>query len=351
MSVNFKTLRSFIVALECEGLSAAAHHLGIGQATLSQHIAATELHFGQRLFHRTSTGVTPTAAGKILYRHAQTLMSQLEQAEQEVKHADESLSGQVTIGLATYSSISSLAMPLFLAIRDHAPGIQLFLDDNYGLVLSELVMSGKMDLAVFYGSNDIVGVEQRPLLVEDLFAIGHPALLGDTTPGIDAMGTMDGRRAMSSSEMSRSEMGSRAMGNTVPLAALEDVPLLLPTRKHLLRRIIDAGFNRLGIRPRLVAEIESADTLSAAIAEGVGVTILPWAFAQQIPEVQAAGFVPSVRRIVSPELTATVSLCLPNGSQRLSSPAALAVAEHVTHLVRGLLRSPDISGLHPLAKI
>ena len=43
----------------------------------------------------------------------------------------------------------------------------------------------------------------------------------------------------------------------------------------MVRKMVDEAFAGAGMTPRVVAEIESASTLTAVIADGLGATILP----------------------------------------------------------------------------
>ena len=61
-------------------LTQAADVLHIAQPALSQQIATLEGEVRQQLLVRTKRGVTPTEAGKVLYRHAQLILRQCDQA-------------------------------------------------------------------------------------------------------------------------------------------------------------------------------------------------------------------------------------------------------------------------------
>lgn len=302
MSVSFKNLKSFVTAVDASSLSAAAQTLKMAQPALSQQIASLESHFGQKLLQRSNTGVTPTAAGRELYRHARLLLDQLEQAEREVARKGQSIGGTVSVGLATYSTTSILSTPLLKATRARHPDINLFINDNFGLVLSEMVMTGRMDMAIIYAPSQLKGVVLQPLLVEELFLIAPP----DTALPASSDGTID-------------------------LAALTDLDLLLPGRTHFLRRLIDGAFAQARLNPRVRAEIESAATLREAIESGLGATILPWALASTFAGAQR----PVIRRVVAPSLETTVSLCV-SESMPMSEPA-LAVRDILVSLVRELV--------------
>lgn len=310
MTVNFKTLTSFVRAVDCKSLSAAAQQLHIAQPALSQQISLLEAHFQRKLLIRSNVGVTPTDAGRELYRHAVTMLKQLEAAEFEVPRTDNVVKGTVSVGLATYSSVSVLAAPLLRRVRAEYPHINLFINDNFGLVLSELVMSGSMDMAVIYGTPSVRAVKVQPLLLEELFLIAPPGAEFAAEPG-----------------------------EGVPLRSLAGTELLLPGRMHLLRQLIDKSFEQVGAVPKVTAEIESLDTLRAAIGEGLGSTILPWAVANTFTGARP----PVIRRVVEPTLQATVSMCVPENKQM--SDSALAVADMLSQLVRELASSGQAYGI------
>lgn len=310
MSVNFKTLRSFVTAVDTRSVSAAAQALKMAQPALSQQIVSLESHFGQKLLLRSNIGVVPTAAGRELYRHAQLILEQLDRAERDVARHGDAVSGTVSVGLATYSTTSILSTPLLKAVREKHPGISLFINDNFGLVLSEMVMTGRMDMALIYAPSQLSGVRLEPMLVEELFFIAPP---GTELPA--------------------------GCEEAIPLAALAGMELLLPGRTHYLRRLIDSAFARIQVRPHVTAEIESAATLREAIEAGLGATILPWAVATTF----TGPALPVIRRVVEPSIETTVSLCF-SEQQPMTEPAR-AVRGILEALVLDLLGSGRCGGV------
>ncbi|MBK5416071.1 LysR family transcriptional regulator [Pseudomonas sp. TH31] len=123
MAINFRVFKSFVAAVEARSLSGAATRLHLAQPALSQHIAQLEAHFSLRLLVRSNLGVSPTTAGQALYDHAQRVLYQLEVTEREVRRAGECLAGNVSLGLATYSSLSLLTTPA-VGPAQAAPGHQ-----------------------------------------------------------------------------------------------------------------------------------------------------------------------------------------------------------------------------------
>jgi LysR family nitrogen assimilation transcriptional regulator len=146
-------------------------------------------------------------------------------------------------------------------------------------------MNGRMDMAVLYGDKPVHGLSFQLLMNEELFLVA-PRSMGITQEQIN-------------------------------VTALRDVPLLLPRPYNYLRKYVDEGFARVQMIPKVVAEIESASTLSAAVGAGIGATILPDSTARVVA---AAGDIVQCR-IVSPVIKIPLSVCL-SDHLPLSEPAA-----------------------------
>ena len=297
--MNLRRLKYFVKIVDIGSLTQAAEVLHIAQPALSQQIATLEGEFHQQLLVRTKRGVTPTEAGRVLYRHAQLMLKQFEQAQADVRSSSRALSGQVSVGLAPGTAASALALPLLKTVRGRHPDVVLYLNENLGTTLCEQVGNGRMDMAVLYGGRSIVqGLSFEPLLTEELVLVA---------PGSDGDAAGD--------------------PSQVALADLRDIELLLPRAHNYLRQYIDEAFASLQMVPRIVAEIESAATLSAAVANKVGATVLPASAARAVADsIQAR-----VRRIVSPSIEVPLALCT---SDRLPlSEPAQAVRAIVLELV------------------
>jgi LysR family nitrogen assimilation transcriptional regulator len=304
MSVDFRKLKSFVKIVDAGSVSRAASILRTAQPALSQQIAALESHFKHKLLTRSNHGIAPTEAGLVLYRHAQLLLKQIEQAQIDIDKSSKSLAGRVSIGLATYSTSNALSLPILKETRALHPQIIVHINDSFGHVLSELIMTGKMDMAIIYGSEPIKGVTLQPLFREELFLVSPPGTAFE-----------------------------KPLTEPLPLSALADVPLLLPSRGHFLRRLIDESLARARVLPKVVSEIESVSALGAAVIDGLGSTILPASVTAG-----SAGFAGAeVRRLVRPVIEATVSLCT-SDHLPLSEPA-LAVRSVLLDIVERLMRN------------
>ncbi|HVZ44902.1 MAG TPA: nitrogen assimilation transcriptional regulator NAC [Ramlibacter sp.] len=297
--MNLRRLKYFVKIVDVGSLTQAADLLHIAQPALSQQLATLEGEVGQQLLLRTKRGVTPTEAGKVLYRHAQLILRQCDQAVVDMQAASRGLSGSVSIGLAPGTLAATLSLPLLRILRARHPGIVPYLNENYGTTLSELIMNGRMDLAVLYGGRVRVhGLLFVPLMREPLFLVGPQSM-----PAPD---------------------------ETVTVQAVAAYDLYVPRGYNYVRKLVDEAFAAAGLVPRVVAEIESATTLRAVIGDGLGATVAPASLARELV-VECDAW---QARIVEPAIDAPLALCQ-SDHLPLSEPA-IAVKEILLELVAEL---------------
>ncbi|MHC6225161.1 nitrogen assimilation transcriptional regulator NAC [Pseudomonas sp. X10] len=282
--MNLRRLKYFVKIVDIGSLTQAADVLHIAQPALSQQLSTLESEMQQQLLIRTKRGVTPTEAGKVLYGHAQVILRQCEQAQSDVNASGHALCGPVSVGLAPGTAASTLSLPLLKRVREKHPGILLYLNENFGTTLSELIMSGRMDMAVLYGGREVHGLSFVHLMREPLYLVSAEA-------------SLHGRE-----QIALEEVASYA--------------LLLPRPYNTMRRLVDDAFLRIEASAQVLAEIESSTTLAAAVADHFGSTILPESAARVLA--QAHGLYLS--RIVEPDIEAPLALCL-SGHLPLSVPA------------------------------
>ncbi|MBW9114623.1 nitrogen assimilation transcriptional regulator NAC [Rhizobium cauense] len=301
--MDIKRLRSFIVIVDSGSITRAADILHLAQPALSQQLAALEEHFGQKLLLRSQQGVTMTDAGHAVYRHAQIILRQMEQAQADAAAAGNSLAGRVSVGLVPFSSAATLSVELLAETRKRHPGILLHLTESVGQTYSQLIMNGKLEMALIHGEGPIKGVRFDPILSEEFYLVAPQGFAID-----------DGSKP-------------------VPIGALDGIPLLLPPAYNFVRRAVDTAFTRSRINLKIVAEVEIVRTLARAVASGLGATIMPKAIADRIVKESSE---PLVCRLVSPRIEETLSLCTSDQSS-LSEPA-LAVKDILIELTEQLKR-------------
>jgi LysR family nitrogen assimilation transcriptional regulator len=200
---------------------------------------------------------------------------------------------------------------LLKRVREKHPGIVLYLNENFGTTLSELIMSGRMDMGVLYGDKVIHGLSFVPLVKEPLYLVSSP-----------------------NRDLPRSD---------VPLKEVAQWNLLMPRKYNVVRKLVDQACLSIGVTPNIIAEIESTTTLMAAIENDLGVTILPESAAIALSDQTEA----KLCRIISPIVEAPLALCL-SDHLPLSIPAQ-AVKEILLELVDELLTGDVLTDKTALA--
>ncbi|MGP2945443.1 nitrogen assimilation transcriptional regulator NAC [Serratia ureilytica] len=284
--MNLRRLKYFVKIVDVGSLTQAAEVLHIAQPALSQQLATLEGELKQQLLIRTKRGVQPTEAGNILYAHAQTILRQCEQAQSAVNSAGQAMSGQVSLGLASGSTAAQLALPLLQTLRDQQPGILLSLHENSGAALAGQVANQTLDMAMVYGAKMPAGLHTVALMREDIYlvatrAVPHP-------------------------------------GNSVELLDVARLNLFLPREGDAVRNQLEEAMALRKLAVNVVGEIESSGALSAAIAGGLGATVLPESVARAMIGPAKAW----MARINAPTMSVPLSLCM-SGQQSLSAPALL----------------------------
>lgn len=294
--MNLRRLKYFVKIVDIGSLTRAAEVLHIAQPALSQQVATLEGELEQQLLNRTKRGVTPTEAGKLLYSHARVILRQCELAQSAVMNAGEVVQGQVSIGLAPGTAASSLTMPLLQTVREQYPDIVVYLHENSSSALNENIINGQLDMAVLYDRAPTAGINSMALLKEDLYLVGATA----------------------------------CPGSSVDLADVAQMSLFLPRDYSAVRQRVDEAFSLRRLSARIIGEIESLSTLTAAISSGMGVTVLPESAARALVGSTQAW----MARITSPTISLPLSL---NLSHRLTlSPSA----EAVKNILLSLLNKP-----------
>lgn len=299
--MDIRRLRSFIVIVDTGSITRAADVLHIAQPALSQQLAAIEDHFQQKLLIRSQQGVTMTEAGRAVYRHAQIILRQMDLAQSDAKAAGETLVGRVSVGLVPFSSAATLSADLLIETRKRHPGILLHLTESVGQTYSQMIMNGRLEMALLHGTGPIKGVRFEPLLAEDFYLVAHRSF------------------------------GIEEAGQPLPIAALDDLPLLLPPPYNFVRRAVDLAFTRARVSLNVVAEVEIVRTLGHTVSAGMGATIMPKAIAERLT---AESSEPLVMRPVAPKIEETLSLCVSDQSEL--SEQALAVKSILMELTARL---------------
>ncbi|HSR72479.1 MAG TPA: LysR substrate-binding domain-containing protein [Kiloniellales bacterium] len=288
--MDIKGLRFFLGVLRYKSITKAAEHLYIAQPALGLQIRKLEAELGVQLLQRHSRGVTPTEAGLLLAEHAEIILRQVERAKQDLQDYAESPRGRVTVGMSPTTS-QLLATLLAERIRQDLPEVKLNISEGLSEQLMEWVEKERIDIALTYNpssSSDDMVIER--LINEVLYFIA---------PG--------GR--------------SKPAPTEIRLAEVLEHPLVLPSRPHLLRLLVDDAAKSTGAEAEVAYEVDSVPIMREFVRSGLGCSVLPFgAVRGEVAEGRL-----TARPIVGPEIQRTLYLAYSRA--RPPSKAFLAVIE------------------------
>jgi LysR family tcuABC transcriptional regulator len=243
--LNLKQLQYFVRIVECGSLAKASRQLYIAQPALSQQLSKLEEEVGKTLLIRSAKGVIPTPNGAALLQHARFMLRQLEQALVIARQEPGSIQGMVSVGLAS-TTLCALGAPLMRRMRDKYPGIILNIVEGLSGHIAQMMRLTQLDLAILFGHDAAPDLPHESLLEEDLFL-----MLPQDSP------LMSQRR------------------KSIRCDEVAQLPLILPTGIHGLRRRIAHEFDQRNLQMNVVAEIDSLSLLLLCVKDGMGATIKP----------------------------------------------------------------------------
>jgi len=253
--LDLVSLSLFTLVVRTGSISKGAElaHLAVGAA--SKRISDLEAAVDAELFDRHSRGVTLTAAGEALHRHALRILHDVDQLAAELSDHATGVTGVVRLWANT-SAITQF-MPADLAsFSTLHPGIRIQMNeaDSHEVVLA--VREGRADLGVFADRTPVLGLQTLPYRKDRLVLVvppGHP---------------LARRRRIAFAEAAAHDFVSLAQGTS------------------LAQRLALAS-GQLGVPLRIRIHVRSFDAMCQMVAAGLGVAVLPGTAVQ--PLVKALG--------------------------------------------------------------
>jgi DNA-binding transcriptional LysR family regulator len=241
--MDLKQIQYFIALFEDGSVTRAAKRLHIVQPALSMQIARLEEELNQKLFERGAHGMSPTAAGRQMYRLFLPIMRDITHAREQLVQRDEVVAGNITIGLIASIAEGALAEAL-TSFRARYPQVEVTVADGYSTTLIDWVAGGQLDVAIINKPRAQLSLDSRPLLDEEM-VLATSAAHGPDLPG------------------------------SVQLASLPAVELVLPTKRHGLRGVLDSAAHQLDMMITPKYEIDALGTIVKLVASTNMATILP----------------------------------------------------------------------------
>lgn len=241
--MDLRQLRTFHSVAELGSLSKASDQLHLAQPALSRHIKLLEHDLRTALFNRNGRGMVLTDAGRLLLARTTGLVRQMEQIRDDMVSLSGAPSGKVALGIVPTAS-AVLAGRVAQRVATELPNVALRLVESYGGHLVDWLHRSEIDLAIIYGQTEGLHLTLEPLASDELMIVG-PA-------------------------------GSHLEGRgTESLSWLVNQRLVLPSKSHGLRQLIEHAAQAQGLQLTVMMEADSFRALIEIVERGGGYTVLP----------------------------------------------------------------------------
>jgi LysR family transcriptional regulator, nitrogen assimilation regulatory protein len=295
--VNLKQLEYFVHVAELGSFSKAALVLDIAQPALSRQVRALETDLRETLLLRNGRGVVLTEAGRRLFEHGISILQAVSQAREDMGASRDAPVGQVSVGVPPTIG-RQLTLPLVEAFKRKLPGARLAIVEGLSAHIVEWIITGRVDVGLLYNPEAQPGLEITPVLDEPLCLVA-PA---------DA-GTQRG---------------------PLPMRELAGLPLILPERAHVIRRLLETQAALIGLKLAVAWEVSSISAIIDLVCAGYGHAVLT------ASAVAASGRADELvaRPLAEPPLTSV--LCLAVSAHKRPGPLMRQTTRLLVELAKSL---------------
>lgn len=148
----------------------AAQELQISQPAVTKHIRELESIYNTRLFDRVGNKIALTAAGIILLKHCDTILSEYSKLNYKMHQLNNKEVGQIHIGASL--TIAQYILPVFLAqFCQEYPDISLDLQMHNTLEIENMLHAQKIDIGLIEGPSRKPYLKYSPFLKDEIVAI------------------------------------------------------------------------------------------------------------------------------------------------------------------------------------
>ena len=242
-------LKVFCTVAETKSFSKTSEIIHLTQPAVSLQIQALEEKYEIKLFDRSSSTVTLTPPGEVLYKYAKEILTLYASAEKAIGKHTGLLKGSLTVGAG--SNIGNYILPSIITdFKNIHSKIKIYLIVGNSKRVIELLNSGNIDIGLLEGD-----VSKQKMPVKKLFS---DELLLITAPN---------HPWSKKKEVSVSDIAKE--------------PFLLREAGSGTRQMIEKFLNRYGITVndmKISAILGSTEAIKDAVENGLGVSIISrWA--------------------------------------------------------------------------
>lgn len=235
-------MRIFVSVFQKNSITKAAQELHLAQPSVSLAVRELEDYYGIRLFDRIGRHIAPTECGKEFYRYAVHIVSLFNEMEKKMRNWD--TFGTLRIGASI--TIGTHILPVLIhRYQDQFPDLMIEAKVSKSASVEDEIIHNGIDLGLIETQPSHPDLRAVPFMTDSMCAItapDHPL----------------------------------ASVKSISLAELSRFPFLMREKGSAGRKLLDAAFSlqQITVSPRW--ESTNTQALVKAVAEGLGVSVLPY---------------------------------------------------------------------------
>lgn len=241
--MELRQLRYLVAIAQEANFTRASEKVFVSQSALSQQIQALEQETGMVLFDRSKRGVRLTAAGEILYRHAQRIFLELEQAETAINELAGLQRGELHVGVV--QTVNDYLMPLLASsFAQRHPRVKLLVSELSTDEIEAGLEQGELQVGLGFIPSSSQGIDAQPLLEEQLVLIvrsDHPL----------------------------------AQHKQVAVGSLDQLPMVMLSKSFCTRRLWEDSARLAPAQPEVVMEMNTVSSILTVVENSDLATVLP----------------------------------------------------------------------------
>lgn len=239
--LDIKQLEYFVCVSELGSFTRASITLDVAQPALSRQIRQLEVELGQSLLIRNGRGVYCTEGGTLLLEHARGILHQIDRARSELEQLRGVRHESIAVGLPP-TLARFLTLPLVTTFNSRMKGATISVSEGLSNQIQELLIKGRLDIAVLYNNQESPDIDAVQFHEEELF------LIEQVNPSAEKVVTLD---------------------------ELAMIPLVMPSRQHAFRLLLEEAMNAHKLSPNYAVDIDGVSTILELVTHGLGSAILP----------------------------------------------------------------------------
>jgi LysR family transcriptional regulator, cyn operon transcriptional activator len=248
--MEHRLLKTFKAVADAGSFTNAASRIHLTQAAVSVHIKQLEEEIGTPLFLRVNKKLFLTDAGRLLLAHTANILRAYDAAQTDLATITQASRARLHLGVSSTAFTLSPLPEILSEIKRRHTLLDLSVVGGTSEWIIEQILANKMDAGVVSLPVEASDITTEMLKSDKLVAVMSP------------------RHKLANSRFISAEQ-------------LAGEPLILGEKGGNTRRLIDLFFEKSGLSPVIVMELQRTEAIIKMVELDFGVTILPQVFLQR----------------------------------------------------------------------